>query len=315
MRLAVIKLTTPPGEVRTISRSPANVCVSEMLDDNAESGPAMPETTKLITREAPYFGGVPLPPSGIEPTPVPANVTAVAGVQAAVGVNVAVAVAVAVFVAVLEGVQVGVNIGVAVFVGVFVGVSVGVNVAVAVAVAVAVVVNVFVAVGVSVAVFAGVGVSVAVLVAVAVFVAVNVDVAVAVGVKVGVFVGVAAAPVIVKFVLEMSKKILPTASTFILAVVVVPTGIVTASEPSLAVLATNTVGNVFPPSVDMDIFTFAQLTAPALVLATFHVTVCDEPPAQETFVLGEVTENGPEVFVTVTTMSSNCVWPTVEPGT
>ena len=284
--------------MRTISRSPANVCVRVRLDESAVIGPPIPETAKLITRDAPYFGGVPEPPSGIEPTPVPANVTAVAGVQAAVGVNVAVAVAVAVFVGVFVGVQVGVNIGVAVFVGVFVGVSVGVNVAVAVAVAVGV--NVFVAVGVSVAVFAGVGVSVgvsvavfagvgvsvAVLVAVAVFVAVNVDVAVAVGVKVGVFVGVAAAPVTVKFVLEISKNIFPTASTFIRAVVVVPTGMVTACDPSLAVLAARTVGKVWPPSVDMDIFTFAQLTAPALVLATFHVTVCDEPPAQETFVLG-----------------------------
>lgn len=276
-----------------------------MLVESAARGPLIPETTKLITREAPYFGGVPVPPSGIEPTPVPVNVTAVAGVQAAVGV------AVAVVVGVFVGVHVGVNIGVAVFVGVFVGVCVGVNVPVVVGVAVFVAVfvgvNVFVAVavGVFVAVFAGVGVFVAVAVFVAVFVGVNVCV----------FVGVAAAPVIVKLVFEISKKILPTASTFILAVVVAPTGIVTACEPSLAVLAAKTVGNVWPPSVDNEILTFAQLTGAAVVFATFHVIVCVELPAHETFVFGDVTENGPEVLLTVTTMSSNCVWPTVELGT
>ena len=42
----------------------------------------------------------------------------------------------------------------------------------------------------------------------------------------------------------MSKKILPTASTFILAVVEGVFGITNASVPSLGVLAINTVGNV-----------------------------------------------------------------------
>ena len=51
-----------------------------------------------------------------------------------------------------------------------------------------------------------------------------------------------AAAVIVKFALLISKKILPTASTFILAVVVAPVGIVTAWEPSFGVLANITVG-------------------------------------------------------------------------
>ena len=111
--------------------------------------------------------------------------------------------------------------------------------------------------------------------------------------------------VIVKLVLEMSKKILPAASTFILAVVVAVLGIVKASLPSLGVLAANTVGNVCPPSVLKDIFTLAQLTGEAVVLATFHVIVCVEPPAQLTAVLGAVTVNGPEVFVTVTTISVN----------
>ena len=166
-------------------------------------------------------------------------------------------------------VEVAVAVFVGVLVGVFVAVLVGVNVGVKVGVAV------FVGVNVAVAVFVGVnvGVAVAVLVGVAVFVAVAVLVGVLVGVNVAVFVGVAAGPVIVKLALEISKKILPTASTFILAVVLAPTGIVKASEPSFAVLAAKTVGNVFPPSVDNDILTFAQLTGAAVVLATFHVTV------------------------------------------
>ena len=117
--------------------------------------------------------------------------------------------------------------------------------------------------------------------------------------------------VIVKFVLEMSKKILPAASTFILAVVVAILGMVTACEPSFGVLATNTVGNVCPPSVLKDIFTLAQLTGEAVVLATFHATVCAEPPVQLTAVLGAVMINGPEVLLTVTTISVNCVCPTL----
>jgi hypothetical protein len=116
--------------------------------------------------------------------------------------------------------------------------------------------------------------------------------------------------VIVKFVLEISKKIFPTASTFILAVVVGVLGIVTASLPSLAVLATNVL-NVAPPSVEMDIFTLAQLTGAAVVLATLHVILCDELPAHDTAVLGEVTEKGPDELVTVTVISANWVCPTL----
>ena len=50
--------------------------------------------------------------------------------------------------------------------------------------------------------------------------------------------------VIVKLVLEISKKILPTASILILAVVVGVFGITKASVPSFGVLAANTVGKV-----------------------------------------------------------------------
>ena len=91
---------------------------------------------------------------------------------------------------------------------------------------------------------------------------------------------------IVKSALEMSKKIFPTASTFILAVVVGTFGMVNNSDPSLGVLAISTVGKVCPPSVDRDIFTLAQLTGAAVVLATDQVMVCEEDPIQETFVLG-----------------------------
>jgi hypothetical protein len=116
--------------------------------------------------------------------------------------------------------------------------------------------------------------------------------------------------VIVKFVLEISKKILPTASTFILAVVEGVFGIVTTSLPSFVVLAAN-VEKLLPPSVEIEIFTLAQLTGAAVVFATAHVIVCDELPAHDTAVLGTVTEKGPDVFETVTIMSSILVWPTL----
>ena len=48
--------------------------------------------------------------------------------------------------------------------------------------------------------------------------------------------------VILKLALEISKKTLPTASTFIRAVVVAIEGTVTDSEPSFGVLANTTVG-------------------------------------------------------------------------
>ena len=115
--------------------------------------------------------------------------------------------------------------------------------------------------------------------------------------------------VMVKLVLEISKKIFPTASTLILAVVVGVLGIVTTSLPSLGVLATKVL-NVLPPSVEMDIFTLAQLTGDAVVLATFHVIVWDELPAHETAVFGAVTEKGPDVLVTVTVISAKLVCPT-----
>ena len=105
----------------------------------------------------------------------------------------------------------------------------------------------------------------------------------------------------------MSKKILPTASTFILAVVDAPTGITTDSVPSLAVLAANIVGKVLPPSVLKEIFTLAQLTGAAVVLFTLQVIVCTEPPAQVIAVFGDVTAKGPDALLTVTTASAKAV--------
>ena len=57
-------------------------------------------------------------------------------------------------------------------------------------------------------------------------------------------------PPIIKLVFEISKKTFPTDSTFIRASEVFIFGIVTDCEPSFAVLASNVVWNVFPPSVD-----------------------------------------------------------------
>ena len=56
---------------------------------------------------------------------------------------------------------------------------------------------------------------------------------------------------------------------------------------------------MYPPSFESEIFTLPQLTGAAVVPATFQVTVCVVKAVQLTEVLGAVTVNGPEVFVTV----------------
>ena len=117
----------------------------------------------------------------------------------------------------------------------------------------------------------------------------------------------ATVPPMVKLVLEISKKILPTASTFILAVVVGVAGITNASVPSLGVLAESTVGKVCPPSVLIEIFTLAQSTGVKLLLATLQVIVCVLPPAHVTAVFGAVTANGPDAELTVTVISVKAV--------
>lgn len=201
----------------------------------------------------------------------------------------------------------GGGVGVGVAVGFSVGVAVGVAVDVGVAVGVAVDVGVGVGVGVSGGGKVGVAVGVAVVVAVAVGVAVAVAVAVAVGVAVAVAVavavgvGIGASVMILKFVFEISKKMFPTASTFIRAVVVSMSGIRTDSAPSLGVLAARMVGKVLPPSVEREILTFAALTGAAVVPLTFQVTLKLVSLWTLMLVLGAVTANGPEPPSTVTT--------------
>jgi hypothetical protein len=107
----------------------------------------------------------------------------------------------------------------------------------------------------------------------------------------------------------MSKKMLPTASTFIRAVVVEAWGTVTASEPSLAVLAARTSGKVFPPSVESVIRTLAALTGAAVVLATLQVTVSGLPPRTLTEVLGAVTAKGPLSARTLTSVVTSLMPP------
>src|SRR5690349_1694003 len=67
----------------------------------------------------------------------------------------------------------------------------------------------------------------------------------------------AAAPM-VKLALEISKKILPTASTLMRLVLPGISGTVINSEPSLSVEEAKTMGRVLPPSVDNKMFTAVQ---------------------------------------------------------
>ena len=109
---------------------------------------------------------------------------------------------------------------------------------------------------------------------------------------------------IVKFTFETSKKTLPTAAMFTRAVVVDTFGIVTASEPSFAVLAASTYGYVRPPSVERLIFTFDALVGGMSVLALSQVIVWTEPPGYVTPLFGEVTRNGPALSASVNVTSA-----------
>lgn len=85
---------------------------------------------------------------------------------------------------------------------------------------------------------------------------------------------------------------------------------VTDSLPSFAVLASSSIGNESPPSVDSVMRTFAVDTGEAVVFATFQVTVVAVPAAIETLVVfGAVTANGPAPFATVTTVVASFVPP------
>jgi hypothetical protein len=59
---------------------------------------------------------------------------------------------------------------------------------------------------------------------------------------------------------------------------------------------------VLPPSVERKTETLLQLIPFAVVPDTFHVTVCDELPAQFTAVFGDVTANAAPVLTTDTLM-------------
>jgi hypothetical protein len=78
---------------------------------------------------------------------------------------------------------------------------------------------------------------------------------------------------IVKLVLEISKKMLSTASTLTRALVEAMLGTVIVSVPSLAVPAFSTIGKVFPPSVESSIRTREQLTGGTDVFAASQLTV------------------------------------------
>ena len=112
-----------------------------------------------------------------------------------------------------------------------------------------------------------------------------------------------------KSVFETSKKMLPTASIFTRAVVVVMSGMVTSCEPSFGVSAARTYGYVSPPSSDMLIATFDVLVGGTSVFALSHVTVCVEPPPYVTGVFGEVTRNGPAFGASVRVTSPNVLPP------
>lgn len=92
--------------------------------------------------------------------------------------------------------------------------------------------------------------------------------------------------VIVKFTFDISKKILPTASTFILALELMIFGIVTVSEPSFGTFETNVYGKVYPLSTDNKMFTFAVLIGDRFVEATFQVIVAGWLAISVTLVLG-----------------------------
>src|SRR5215208_7231592 len=102
---------------------------------------------------------------------------------------------------------------------------------------------------------------------------------------------------------EMLKKMFPMASTLMRAASVGIFGTVTGSEPSFGVLLAITIGKVRPPSVESRITTSLHLTGELEVLATSHVTVCNEPPVQVSSPLGCVTINGPLLDFTLTRMS------------
>ena len=72
------------------------------------------------------------------------------------------------------------------------------------------------------------------------------------------------------------------------------------ADPLFGTLAANVVGQVVPPSAENNIVTFAQLIGEAVVLATFHVIVCELPEVHVTGDPCEVIINGPAAATVVT---------------
>ena len=79
--------------------------------------------------------------------------------------------------------------------------------------------------------------------------------------------------VMVKLLLEISKKVAAAEITITRAVVVDTFGHTMPSEPSLAVMLFKTNGYVKPPLTDKRILTSEQFIGATSVLATDHVTV------------------------------------------
>src|SRR6187401_1287199 len=76
MRLTMARDGVPPGAVSTMSTSPTNVWVSVTSKLTLATFWLRPPTTKVVTRGAPYWGGVPASPSGTVPNPAPGKVCA-----------------------------------------------------------------------------------------------------------------------------------------------------------------------------------------------------------------------------------------------
>ena len=86
-------------------------------------------------------------------------------------------------------------------------------------------------------------------------------------------------------------------------------GKVTLWLPSFGVLASNSVGNVMPPSVDKVMRTSAVPTGATLVLATSQITVVAAPAARVIAVFGAVITNGPASLSTVMAVEASLVPP------
>ena len=99
---------------------------------------------------------------------------------------------------------------------------------------------------------------------------------------------------------EIAKKMLSAALILTRALFDDTLGTVTSKEPLLATLEASSSGNDWPPSVDKEISTLAQLTGLASVFAISQVTVCFEPATQVVLFAGRVIANGPLAADTVT---------------